>query len=392
MRITYVVSKWNQPTETFVRREVAAALAAGVSIEIVSLRAPGCSDGIVDDDDLQILVPSLRSLPAGLLHALRRRPLGLVRSLSRILRLGRPATWGAHVRAWLAALCVLPLVDDFDVVLAHFAWVSSTVADVLSSISGRPYAVFAHAHAIFEERCQDRYLTDRLSRASVVFVESEAIAEEVRERHAATPVIMRMGVPLAYVVEQPRDTVGDDPPQILSVGALREKKGHDLLIRAVSQMDDVRLAIAGDGPERSSLCELIESLGVADRVQLLGHRTGNEIRELLDTSTVFCLASRTTIGGDRDGVPNVLIEALARGVPVISTAISGIPDLLEPGRGRIVAPDDVAALVGAIDGEIASRGDLAARTTALSHIRTGYTTESNWARMAEQLAKRTRLS
>lgn len=386
LRIVYVVSRWNQETETFVRREVAAALDDGVTVQVISLQKPGAPDGIVDDSRLRIVVPSMSSAIRGLLLAMFTSPVDTASSFARILRYGRPGTWTPHLQAWAAALGVCPHIEDFDVVLAHFAWLSSTTADVLGRLRHRPYAIFVHAHAIYEKRCQDRYLTDRLRRACRVFVESELIAEDVRKWHGAEPVVMRMGVPAAFITERSHSVGGHCVPLVVSVGALREKKGHDLLIRAVAELPHVRLNIAGEGPERGRLERLVRELGVGDRVALLGHLQMTDVRELLDTSTVFCLASRQTESGDRDGVPNVLIEAMARGLPVLSTDVSGIPDLVRPGCGVVVRSDDVNAIRTALslmldEPDATVRLGLAAKEL----VRRDYTVESNWARLGGAL-------
>jgi colanic acid/amylovoran biosynthesis glycosyltransferase len=387
LSIVYVVSRWNQETETFVRREVAAALDDGVRVQVISLQAPGASDGIVDDSRIRIVVPSVAAVVRGFCAAIFASPGATISSLLRILRYGRPGTWKPHLQAWAAALGVSPQTEDFDVALAHFAWLSSTTADVLGRVRGRPFAIFVHAHAIYEHRCQDGYLTDRLRRAAAVFVESDLIADDVRDWHGVEPTVMRMGVPASFVVETPRDTTADDPAVVVSVGALRAKKGHDVLIRAVSSLPKVRLVIAGEGPERRSLTELITKLDVEDSVELLGHRSLTEIRGLLDQATIFCLASRLTPSGDRDGVPNVLIEAMARGVPVIASAVSGIPDLLGDGCGVVVAPENVDAVRQAIidltNSPEAARAQAAA---ALGRITADYTTEANWRRLAAALS------
>lgn len=388
LRLIYVVSRWNQPTETFVRREVAAAVEAGASVQVLSLKPPGPPDGIVDDAAIRIVEPRVSAFAASLISTFVRHPATVALGLLRIVRLGRPGTWRSHLGAWAAAVAALPSLDDADLVLAHFAWVSSTAADTLSRLKGIPFAVFVHAHGIYEERCQDRYLTDRLQRAVVVFVESDRIANDVREHHGVEPVVMRMGVPDSYVVDDVPDRLAADGQEVVSVGALRKKKGHDLLIRAIAQLPSATLRIAGDGPERDHLSALVRDLGVDARTRFLGHRSLQEIRDLLDDASVFCLASRPTASGDRDGVPNVLIEAMARGVPIISTRVSGIPDLLE-GVALLIDPDDGDALRGALQ-HLKDDPDhgAALASSALQRVRASYTTSANWDRMHDELVQR----
>jgi colanic acid/amylovoran biosynthesis glycosyltransferase len=383
--LTYVVPRWNQPTETFVRREVAAAMAGGVEVRVVSLKPPCEPDGTLDDDEIEVICPGWRDLPAVLLAVLR-SPVASVGGLLDIVRLGRPRTWVPHAYAWMAAHAVARRVQRSDVLVAHFAWVSATAAHQLWRLTGKPYVVFAHAYGIYERRCQDRHLTHRLRLALAVFVESGSIAADVNARHGVDPVVMRMGVPASFVGESVSPS--SSGRMVLSVGALREKKGHDTLIEATAELDGGHLVIAGEGPERSRLEALVTTLGVQHRVTLLGHCDGAKVRELLDEASVFCLASRPTGSGDRDGVPNVLIEAMARGVPVVASAVSGIPDLLD-GVGRLVPPADVGALASALRAVFAAPDEaLESAARGLERIRDEYTTEANWDRMAATIADR----
>lgn len=377
LRLVYVVSRWNQETETFVRREVAAGLDAGAVVQVVSLKRPGRPDGIVNEQLIEVHRPSFAAFLRELLPTFVRRPAAVLRALAKILVLGRPGTWLPHLHAWTGAVAVWSKCRDADVIMAHFAWLSATTGDVLSSLTGTPYAIFPHAHDIYEARCTDRYLSDRLRRAAAVFVESEQIARDVRREHGVEPTVMRMGVPQDFIVRSVRARPSG---RIVSIGALREKKGHDLTIRAlVSLPDDIALTIAGEGRERRQLECLAQDLGLQDRVSLPGHADRVAVRTLLDGATAFCLPSRLTASGDRDGVPNVLIEAMARGVPVVATRVSGIPDLLEDGCGILVPPEDVDALSEALRTVLFDEATVARLTrNALERVTEHYTTANNW--------------
>ena len=150
-------------------------------------------------------------------------------------------------------------------------------------------------------------------------------------------------------------------------------------MRAVAEVPAVELRILGEGPERVLIEALAAHLGVADRVDLRGAVPPDEVLGHLDDAVAFCLASKPTADGDRDGVPNVLIEAMARGTPVISTTVAGIPDLLGGGRGVVVEPGDVTGLGAAI--AMVTTDPDRARTmaaAALDHVRNAYTTDVNW--------------
>jgi len=141
----------------------------------------------------------------------------------------------------------------------------------------------------------------------------------------------------------------------LSVAALREKKGHHILIRAAGILRDreipFRLVIVGEGPERERLEALVAECGVIEYVELAGAASAEQVAERLGVADVFVLACTTAANGDLDGIPISLMEAMAVGVPVVSTHQSGIPELIEDGRsGRLVEPNDPEGLADAIAG------------------------------------------
>jgi len=142
-------------------------------------------------------------------------------------------------------------------------------------------------------------------------------------------------------------------PLILSVGRLVEKKGFPDLIAACAQLKQAgqqfRCAIYGDGPLHGQLAALIEQQALGDCVTLAGERGQAELIPIFQRADIFALAPFVTDDGDRDGIPNVLVEAMACGLPVVSTAVAGIPELMRHGEnGLMVAPRDVGGLADAL--------------------------------------------
>jgi glycosyltransferase involved in cell wall biosynthesis len=184
------------------------------------------------------------------------------------------------------------------------------------------------------------------------------------ERHAgATPVrLVYHGVDVEQVA--PRVAV-PGPPRVLTVGRLVEKKGHDTLIRAAGLLRDEGVAftlrIAGDGPEWPLLQRLVHELDLAGHVIFLGPVNTSEVQAEYGSASVFTLGARQLPNGDRDGLPNVLLEAMVQGLPVIATALPGIAEAIAHERtGLLVAADDPAALADALrrlltDPELARR-------------------------------------
>jgi glycosyltransferase involved in cell wall biosynthesis len=167
-------------------------------------------------------------------------------------------------------------------------------------------------------------------------------------------------------------------PLILSVGRLVEKKGFPDLIAACARLKKsgrrFACAIYGEGPLHGELAALIERLDLADCVTLAGERGQAELIPIFQRAAIFALAPFVTEDNDRDGIPNVLVEAMACGLPVVSTAVAGIPELVRHGEnGLMVAPRDVPALAGALaalldDQPSRERMGSAARTTVVAEF------------------------
>jgi glycosyltransferase involved in cell wall biosynthesis len=145
-----------------------------------------------------------------------------------------------------------------------------------------------------------------------------------------------------------------DRLRIISVGRLVEKKGFDILVDAIALLVDrgvdVTAAIAGEsGDHEEFIHQRISATGLDGRIEFLGTLSQADLFDEYRRSSMFALACRITDDGDRDGIPNVLMEAMAAGLPVVSTAVSGIPELIEDDvNGLLVAPEDAEALADAM--------------------------------------------
>src|SRR5437868_13294812 len=149
-----------------------------------------------------------------------------------------------------------------------------------------------------------------------------------------------------------RERSASDAPRLLTVARLVEKKGVDDALRAVAAVrfrhPGLRYDVVGDGPLRGGLEALAGELGLGDAVIFHGARYADAVREMMDAANVFVLASRTAGDGDEEGTPNVLLEAQACGLPILSTTHSGIPEVVDPQAGVLVAEGDPAALARAL--------------------------------------------
>src|SRR5262249_43535132 len=169
--------------------------------------------------------------------------------------------------------------------------------------------------------------------------------------------LVRCGLPLeSFPFAGARDTPGrrDAPPLVGSIGRLVDYKGFDVLLRACARLRDdgvtVRCEIVGDGPERRRLDALVERLQLGDLVRIVGGRRQQDVAALIAAADLFVLACVPGRDGLQDGIPIVLMEAMALGVPVISTKLSGIPELVVDNRtGLLVSPGDDAHLAAAME-------------------------------------------
>ncbi len=199
---------------------------------------------------------------------------------------------------------------------------------------------------------------------------------------AERTTVHRMGIdPQAFShVARRREPTG--PARVLTVGRLVEKKGIEYGLRAVAQVTaqniPLHYTIVGDGPLRTSLQELARSLGISEHVTFLGSRPQHEVLELVRQAHIFLAPSVTDTTGDQEGIPVSLMEAMATGLPVVSSFHSGIPELVDHGVSGLLAPEGDAGAVAelmealltddVLYGRLAANGRL--KVLARHHIET----------------------
>jgi len=357
-RILYVVSLFPCWSETFIAREIATLVARGADVRILSLKAP--SEALVQPAAAALLQRVRHPLPraaalaararglaaapaafatiAGRLAArLVGRPVELAKSLEALAR-------GAEQLAWARAF-------DPDVIHAHWGTYPSTAAWALARALGKPFGFTTHAHDIF---VHDHLLAEKIAAAAVPVTISrfnvEWLATHATPDARARLSVVHCGVDLAAL---PFRAEGREPGTILAVGRLDAIKGFDVLVEAVAllarQGRRVRCRIIGAGPREADLRARVERLGLGAAFELAGARPEPEVRAALAAASVFVLPSVVTPSGDRDGIPVSLMEAMAAGTPVVSTRVSGIPELVEDEREGLLVPErDAPALAEAL--------------------------------------------
>lgn len=288
----------------------------------------------------------------------------------------RPRAWGRCVRLALDALRGYRYVPTTARRLhAHFANDAAALARYLSILCGVPYAVTAHAYDIY----QDPFLIGpnlaaaarvyTVARANLRFLLSRPEAARWDERRFA---VLRCGIDLTrFPYRDPSPP--RRPARLLCAARLVPKKGHAVLLDAVASLfasgPEVRLALAGDGPLAASLHQRAAAAGVSSAVDFLGTVDSDRVTSLMRDSDLVVLASRVAEDGDRDGLPVALIEAAALGVPVVSTDVSGIPELVSPETGWLVPPDRPDRLAEAMRAALEEPHDARERRARLARRR-----------------------
>ena len=237
----------------------------------------------------------------------------------------------------------------------HFCHGVATITWFASRLSGLPFSFTAHAKDIYQAELNPGDLLERkLAAASFVATCTQANAEVLKARHSGAHVVHTIYHGLDVDYFSPRSDAGRGLPMILSVGRFVKKKGFEHLVDAcyLLKQAGVRfgcLIVGEKGDAYDDIAARIERLDLADCVRLRGAVTQDKLREIYRDARVFALPCQVMADGDRDGIPNVLAEAMATGLPVISTPVSGIPELIDDGEhGLLVPPRDAAALAAAL--------------------------------------------
>lgn len=237
----------------------------------------------------------------------------------------------------------------------HFCHGVATITWFVSRLTGIPFSFTAHAKDIYQAELNPGDLLERkLAAAQFVATCTDANAQVLKARAARTNVVHTIyhGLDTDYFAPQAADETG--LPLVLSVGRFVEKKGFSYLVEACARLRREGLlfgcVIVGEhGSAYDAIRRQIADNGLEDTVGLRSAVTQNELREIYRHARAFALPCQVMEDGDRDGIPNVLAEAMAMGVPVVSTHISGIPELIDDGQHGLLVPSrDADALAAAL--------------------------------------------
>jgi len=258
---------------------------------------------------------------------------------------------------------------------AHFATHPALSAYVINRLSSLPYSITTHAHDIYVDRAM---LEEKMRRASFVVANTRFNEHLLRQWYGpladARVVVIRHGNDLS--VFAPRSGSRSNVFTILCVASLEDYKGHRYLVEACALLAEQGVAfeclLVGEGPERPALEAQIAARGLQGRVNLLGQQARERVAELMARADVVAMPSVITSTGKMEGLPMAVQEALATEIPVVATAISGIPELVEHEHTGLLVPErDAAALAGALrrvhdDPALAARLGKAGRARVMS--------------------------
>ena len=400
--VAVVVKGYPRLSETFIAQEILALERRGIEIVIVSLRRP--TDRFTHPMHAEIRSPVhylpeyLHEAPGRVLRAwntVRRLP-GYARARAMWLAdLARDRTRN-RVRRFGQALVLAAELGRVESIHAHFLHTPASVARYASAMLGIGWSFSAHAKDVWttpdwekREKLADARFGVTCTRVNLEHLAALAPSPDTVE--LVYHGLDRERFPARVVERPPRDGSDPlDPVRILSVGRLVEKKGFDDLLGALAALPPAlawTLDVVGGGALEAPLRRQAAALGLGERVRWHGSLPHDRVLEHFAGADLFALASRVCADGDRDGLPNVLMEAQLLGAACVATRVSGTPELIaHEVNGLLVPPRDVAALAAALERAIVAPG-LRARLSEEGRrvVATQFSFEDGVARIAARL-------
>jgi colanic acid/amylovoran biosynthesis glycosyltransferase len=399
-RIAYILLWFPEPTQTFILDEVNTMAGLGLDLTVYTLYGPRPASRIAGMAQVRTPVHHLGVAAARkVLQSVARlredcgpaAPKFLRRVLVRrwrSLETGGEALWAALAGVHLAKRL---RADGINHIHAPWANGPATAAWVASHLTGIPFSFCGHAHDIYPP---DGALKEKLAAASLVRTISHTNRRYLTDLvpEAASKIVhITYGAPLTAEPRPPRDVT--PPYQLLALGRLVEKKGFPVLLAACRYLNewgvDFRLTFAGDGPQRRLLTDLVQEYALGDKVNFLGHVPHNRVPELFRQADQFIMPCIVARHGDRDGLPNVILEALAFQVPVVATDVNGVNEAVIPGKtGWLVPQQEPRLLAQAMQEALTHPGEAQRRAqNGRELVRREFDSTTNYARLKTWLEK-----
>lgn len=353
MKIAYLVNQYPKVSHSFIRREINGVEACGIQVARFAIRS--CESELVDEEDKQELEKTRIILGVGkfgllfaLLSVAITRPVRFLNALRLMFQVGWSSERGVlrHF-AYLAEACVLLgwcLESECLHVHSHFGTNSTTVAMLCQALGGPSYSFTVHGPEEFD-KVKAISLEEKIKRATFVVAISDFGKSQLYRwceyKQWSKIHVIHCGVDKLFLNQEYIPV--PDKQRFVCVGRLSEQKGHLLLVEAAATLAaeglQFELVLVGDGPLRNQIEGMIAQFGLQNHIEITGWASNNEVQQQIIGSRAMVLPSFA------EGLPVVIMEALALSRPVISTYVAGIPELVEPGIcGWLVPPSCGEAL------------------------------------------------
>lgn len=365
-KVGVLVKTYPKLSETFVLGEVLGLEKLGLALQIFSLQRP--TDAVQHDTIKRVKAP-VRYLQdgklAGVVHivsdvfcVLAVHPIQFVKTIAFLTSRPEGGRWQDFKLA--CALARQVRGNGITHLHAHFATQPVAVAELVAKLTGIAFSISAHAKDIYLS--EPRVLARKMAHARFTVTCTDYNRRHLAALAAPGTAVYGMyhGIDAARFAPQPRSAAAGEAPLILAVGRLREKKGFANLIRACALLRQAnakfRCEIVGYGEERERLQTLIQELDLSEHVRLVGTMNHAALIERYQDAVIFAAPCQVAADGDRDGIPNVMLEAMAMQLAVVATPVSGIPEVVIDGvNGLLVAEEDARALAGALQRLLSSQ-------------------------------------
>jgi glycosyltransferase involved in cell wall biosynthesis len=358
VKVGYVVKMYPRFSETFILNEILQLEEQGTDVRIFSLKLP--DDGKFHAELSRVRAP-VTYLPSTLVDQFKRagaenrrllkeRPLRYLKVLAHVVRQRKPIY---ALKRMMQAAKVVAEAERADIrhLHAHFATSAARVAFYASMLSDLTFSFTAHAKDIYQEDKDEAHLREKLAAAKLVVTVSEYNRRHLLKVHDGARVErVYNGIDLEKFGPADFRTT---PPTVLSIGRLVEKKGVLDLVEACRTLKErgvpFRCEIVGKGELEPQIRSRVATLGLEDVISLPGPCPQDEVRDLYRRSDVFVAPCVVARNGNRDGLPTAILEAMASGLPVVSTPVTGIPEAVVNGEtGALVPERDPEALADAL--------------------------------------------
>jgi glycosyltransferase involved in cell wall biosynthesis len=378
MRIAYLVNQYPKVSHSFIRREILALERRGIEVVRVALR--GWDGELVDEEDERerrrtryVLRQGAAALLLALIRMLLTRPRRLLRALALAWRMGRRAErpLPVHLIYLAEACCIEPWLRDADIqhLHAHFGTNAAEVAMLVHVLGGPRWSFTVHGPEEFD-KAQIIGLADKVRRCTFVVAVSSygrsQLYRFVEHRHWRKVQVVHCGLEPAFHAARVKPTPATR--RLVCVGRLCAQKGQLLLVEAAQRLaakgTDFELVLAGDGELRVDIEALLTRYNLKARVRITGWITGEQVRDEILAARALVLPSFA------EGLPVVIMEAMALQRPIISTFVAGIPELVNPGEhGWLVPSGDLEALAQAMQTCLDAPADILAHMGKAAHKR-----------------------